>query len=98
MTELDQRLHEDRALRDAALALFKADLAFIQNDLGEKGVGARLASRLGESTKDMVDEAVDYAGSNKGTVAAIVAAIVVWFARGPIIDGITRLLGEAEED
>lgn len=98
MSELDHRLAEDRALRDAALALFKADLAFIQNDLGEKGVGARLASRLGEGTKEMVDDAVDYAGSNKGTIAAIVAAIVVWFARGPIIDGITRLLGEDEED
>lgn len=97
MSEFERRLAEDRALRDAALALFKADLAFVRNDLREKGVGARLASRMGEGTRDMLDDAVDYAGSNKGKLAALVAAVVLWFARRPILDAAIGLLNDARD-
>ena len=86
MSELESRLAEDKALRDAALALFKADLALIRADLDERGLGARVADRVGESAMDMLDEAVDYAEDNKGKVAAGVAAVVLWFARRPILD------------
>lgn len=99
MNELEHRLAEDKAVRDAALALFRADLAFIRTDLGQKGVGARIAERLGDGTRELIDDAVDYAEENRGTVAAAVAAVVLWFARGPIMDAVGRLFGadEAEE-
>src|SRR5690606_3416704 len=48
MSNLDRQLAEDRALRNAALAVFKADLAFIRTDIRERGLGTRLADRLGE--------------------------------------------------
>ena len=64
MSSLERQLAEDRVLRDAALAEFKADLAFIRTDLREKGV----------------------------------LAVVLWFARGPILDATGRLLGVDEED
>lgn len=96
MSDLEHRLAEDRALRDAALALFKADLAFIRTDIRERGVGARLADRLGEGTRDMVDDAVDYAEANSGKVAAGIMAVILWFARGPILDAIGRLFGDEE--
>jgi hypothetical protein len=102
MSKLDRQLAEDRALRDAALAVFKADLAFIRTDIRERGLGTRLADRLGEGTRDMVDDAVDYAEANSGVVAAGALAVILWFARGPIMDTIVRLFrdedeGEAEE-
>lgn len=97
MSKLDHRLAEDRALRDAALTLFKADLAFIRTDIREKGLGARLADRLGEGTRDMVDDAVDYAEANSGKVAASALAVILWFARGPIMDAIGHLLGDDDE-
>ena len=97
MSDPEQRLAEDKALRDAALALFKADLALVRADLAERGVGARVADRLGESAMDMLDEAVDYAEDNKGTVAAGIAAVVLWFARRPILDALGRLMGGDEE-
>lgn len=93
MSTLEQRLAEDRALRDAALALFKADLAFIRTDIREKGVGARLADRLGEGTLEIVDDAVDYAEANSGKVAAGAMAVILWFARGPIMDLASKWLG-----
>ena len=98
MSRLDRDLAEDRALRDSALLLFKSDLALVRADLRERGLGARIAGRIGDSTMDMVDDAVDYAEENKGKLAAAVAAMVLWFARGPIIDGLTRLFTEAEAE
>ena len=47
MSELERRLAEDKALRDSALALFKADLALVRADLAERGLGPRIADRLG---------------------------------------------------
>jgi hypothetical protein len=98
MSDLDHRLAEDRMLRDAALDLFKADLALIRADLKERGVGARISDRIGESTLEMVDEAADYAEANRGKVAAGIAAVILWFTRGPIIDALARLFDDDEED
>jgi hypothetical protein len=98
MSRAERRLAEDLALRDAALAVFRTDLRFIREDLSDRGVGERIADRLGDATMDMVDDAVDYAEENKGQVAAALAAAVLWFARAPILDGVARLLGVEEGD
>ena len=97
MSDLEQRLAEDKALRDAALSLFKADLALVRADLDERGLGSRIADRLGESTMEMLDDAADYAEDNKGKVAAGIAAVILWFARGPILDAVGRLVGDGED-
>ena len=97
MSDPERRLTEDKALRDAARGLFKADLALVRADLAERGLGQRIADRLGESTMDVIDEAVDYAEDNKGKVAAGIAAVVLWFARRPILDALGRLIGDDEE-
>jgi len=93
----EQRLAEDKALRDAALGLFKADLALVRADLAERGVGQRVADRLGEGAMDVFDDAVDYAEDNKGQIAAALAAVVLWFARRPILGALGRLIGDDEE-
>lgn len=98
MSELERRLAEDKALRDSALALFKADLALVRADLEARGVGARVAARLGEGTMETLDDAVDYAEANKGKVAAGIAAVLLWFARGPILDALGRLIGDEGEE
>jgi hypothetical protein len=97
LSKVGDRLAEDKALRDAALALFKADLTMVRADLNERGLGPRIADRVGESTMDMLDDAVDYAEDNKGKVAAGIAAVVLWFARGPILDALGRLIGSDED-
>lgn len=94
MTPIERQLAEDQALRDAALRLFKSDLAIVKADIRERGVAARIADRIGDSTLDMVDDAVDFAEGHKGTLAAVVAAIVAWFARGPIIDALSSVFTE----
>ena len=98
MSVSEAHLAEDKALRDAALAVFQADLKFIRQDLDARGIGGRIADRLGDATLDMVDEAADYAEGNKGQVAAALAAIVLWFARAPILHGLAGLLGIEVDD
>ena len=80
-----RRLKEDRALRDASLALLKADVANLRADLSGKGIGDRLMGRISEGAVDVFDEAVDVANNNRGVLATLIAAILVWFARNPII-------------
>lgn len=94
---LGRQLAEDRALRDAALALFKADLRFIRNDLQQRGIGERVADRLGDGAKELVDDAVDYAGDHKSVLTAGAAAVVLWFARRPILRALDELFGAEQE-
>ena len=47
-----------------------ADLALVRADLDERGIGGRIADRVGESTMDMVDEAADSPRRTSGKVAA----------------------------
>lgn len=94
-----QRMEQDRALRDAALRLFKADTAMVREDLAEKGVGARAASRFTDAAMDMLDEAVDSAEAHKGALAGGLALAVLagglWFARGPILAALEDALHDA---
>ena len=93
MKSLEARLTEDRKLRDAALEVFSTDLRFIREDLRAKGVGERIADRIGSSAMEVVDEAVDYAEANTGRIAAALAAVVLWFARTPLLNGLARIFG-----
>jgi hypothetical protein len=93
--KLARQLSEDRAMRDAALILFKSDLELIRQDLKHRGLGTRLADRMGEGAADMMEDAVGYASENRGKIAAIVLSAALWFARRPIL----RFLGkEPDED
>ena len=96
MSDLASRLAEDKALRDAALQLFKSDIALIRGELDERGIAARARDRVGDAALGMVDDAIDYTEHNKGWVAAGATAVVLWFARKPILGWIADLL-EGEE-
>jgi hypothetical protein len=98
MTAAETRLAEDRKLRDAALEVFSTDLRFIREDLRARGVGERIADRVGSGAMDLVDEAFDYAEANSGRVAAAVTAVVLWFARAPLINGLSRIFGFDQGD
>ena len=89
-----QRLREDRQLRNAALALVAADIRNLRADLSFKGIGERAVDRLTEGASEVYDEAIEVAADNKGALAAIVAALLLWFARNPIHDA---LLGENDD-
>ena len=82
---IDRQLLEDRALRDAALALVKADVEHVKADFSTEGLVSRFARRMSEGATDVYEEAAEVADDNKGLLAALVAAVVLWFARNPIM-------------
>jgi len=98
LSDLARQLAEDKALRDAALGLFKSDIALIRGDLDERGIGPRAKDRLGEAALGMLDDGIDYVEDNKGWVAAGTAAVVLWFARKPILGWLADLLEDSDEN
>lgn len=93
-SSLEQRMREDRTLRDAARALVEADVANLRASLAARSIPGRVADRITESAADALDEATDLAERHRGAIAAILAGIVLWFARNPILD---LVLGEEDE-
>lgn len=72
-------------LRDAAKAVLLADITNVRADLATRGVGDRIADRVSDSAIGVFHEAIEVADNNKGALAALVGAIVLWFARHPIM-------------
>lgn len=92
MTQLPQRFLEDRAMRDAAKDVLKADWAHAREALTPKSLAGRVGERITDGAKDVVELAKDHADDNKGVLAVMIGAIVLWFSRHPILE----LLGLAE--
>lgn len=83
--DIDRQLREDRALRNAARAILDADVAHLRASLVGKSIGSRIVDRIGRGAADVFDEAVEVADSHKGALATLLAAVVLWFARNPLI-------------
>ena len=84
MVGLPQQFLEDRALRDAARAVFVADITHARSSLSAKGVATRVGSRIGDGAKDVFEVARLQAEDNRGILAILIGALVLWFAREPI--------------
>jgi len=98
VTDLFQRMVEDRALRDSARRLLDADIEAVRSDLAERGIGGRLMDRLAESAAEMADEATDYALDHKGGLIAAIAGGAalagLWLWRDRIVDTLCDLYGQ----
>lgn len=97
MSDPGRKMIEDRAMRDAALALVKADIAHLRTDLTTKGLGARFLDRVAEGANDVLDEAVDVAENNRGVLVTLLAALALWMARNPLLALFGGDDGEDEE-
>lgn len=86
MSDRRIRMLEDKYLRDSARALVEADIEHLKSDFAHKGLGERAIERMREGATDLYEEAADMAEDNKGALAALIAAIFVWFARNPIME------------
>ena len=93
-------LAQSRMLRDDAWAIVRADLAAVQVELEQRGVGERIKDRAAEEAHEAWDYAVDVATEHKGVAAATLLALVAWFLRGPIGSAFEALVGDdgAEPD
>jgi len=94
MSELRARMVADRHLRDSARALIVADIESLKTGYAQKGLAERAMDKVREGAVDIYEEAIEVADDNRGALAALIAAIVVWFARNPILS----LFGLGDED
>lgn len=97
-----RQLVEARTARDAARGIFDARLDQVRRDLDARGLGGRVADRLGEDARFALDEAIDVATESKGIIAGTIAVLALWFMRHPIFAWISGMIqedaGEQEED
>ena len=94
MTDRRARMIEDRYLRDSAKALVEADFDHLRTGLMHRGLTERAFDKVRRGAVEIYEEAVEVADDNKGALAALIAAVVVWFARNPLLS----LFGLGEED
>ncbi|CAH0496968.1 hypothetical protein [Novosphingobium sp. CECT 9465] len=76
-----------RALRDEALAIFRADLQLAKTESSP----ARIKERAVDEAVEMIDTVRDVAIENKAVVGAILAMLTGWLFRGQLIDLGTRM-------
>lgn len=86
MSRAEERLSEDRELRDAARAVFLADLDHAKTNFTAKGVAGRVGSRIGDGAKDVLEVAKVQAEDNRGVIAALIGAVALWLSREPILE------------
>jgi hypothetical protein len=83
-------------MRDAARAVLAEDIEHLRASLSEQGIASRVTSgvsgtitaRLRSGARDVLAQAKAQAGDHKGVLAILVGAIILWLARGPILDWI----------
>ncbi len=106
MTRLPDRFIEDRAIRDAAREVLAEDIELLRASLAEQGIASRVSSgvtatisdRLRAGAQDVFEEIKTQTGERKGVLALLLAAIVLWFSRGAVLDVIENLLESDFED
>jgi hypothetical protein len=76
-----QTIAQARMLRDEALAIVKADLELAKTESSP----ARIKERAVGEAVELVEAARDIANENKAVIGATVAALAVWFLRGPLL-------------
>lgn len=90
-------LAQTREVRDRARAAFDAQLQQVKDDLAARGVGGRIADRVGQEALMALDHTLEIAGESKGVIAGTLAALALWLLRNPIIALVTGLFDTGEE-
>ena len=96
MSRLEDQLIEDRRLRDAARAVLVADLEHARTSFSSKGLADRVGTRIGDGAVDVFETAKAQASDNRGIIAALIGALLLWLGREPILEALG--LGAQTED
>jgi hypothetical protein len=92
MPQIDPGLAEDRALRNAALAVLKADIEHAKTTFAPKAIATRTGARMKEGAEEVYELAKERADDNRGIIAVLIGALFLFLARQPILE----ILGLAE--
>ncbi len=91
----EQRLIEDRALRNAARSVFDTNMAQVRADLAARGIAGRVADNVKKDTTDALVQGLAIASESKGIVAGVGMALLAWLCRKSLAARVQELFGEA---
>lgn len=86
MSKLLDQFHEDRALRDAAKSVLLADIEHARTSFSPKGFADRVGGRVTDGAKDVYSVAKVHADDNRGIIATLIGAILLWISRDTILE------------
>jgi hypothetical protein len=73
-------------MRDTARTILMADIAHARTSLSARGVADRIGGRIGDGAKDVFEVAKTHSDDNRGIIAALIGAVLLWLAREPILE------------
>ncbi len=100
MTSIKRQLREDKAHRDAARALIEADVEQVRALASPKQLKDRASEQVSGKSSDALKAAGEAADNNKGYIAALAGAVILWLAREPIqalFEKLSEQLGEKDD-
>ena len=97
MSKLEQELTEYRELRDASRAVLMADIDHAKSEFSPKGLTSRYLGGVTEGAKDVFEVAKVHAEDNRGIIALLIGAIVLWLGREPILEALDLEVVDEDE-
>ncbi|AWW74682.1 hypothetical protein CD351_09630 [Erythrobacter sp. KY5] len=88
MSKLEERLIQDREMRDLARANLMADIEHAKEAFSATGVFGRVGGRIGDGAKDVLEVAKFQAEDKRGILALLIGAILLWLGRQPILEAL----------
>ncbi|UAB77093.1 hypothetical protein INR77_09630 [Erythrobacter sp. SCSIO 43205] len=96
MSNLEERLVDYRALRDASKAVLFEDIEYARTAFSAKGLTNRYLGGVIEGGKDVYEVAKVHAVDNRGILAIVLGALALWFGREPLLAAMAEEI-DAEE-
>lgn len=99
MNDLKRRLEEDRSLRNTARSIVLDQFLRVREAASGKRIGEQLANRISADTIVAADRVAGSARGH-GIAAAVIGTVAaaLWFARDPIMNFATELLGSGDAE
>ncbi len=98
MADLERKLQQDRASRDAARRLVEADLGILRGEGEKPGIKQRAADGARETSRTLAGQAADVVSAHPLATGGIVALILLLFFRNSVLDLVIHLLEGEDED
>lgn len=89
----EHELAESRALRDAARAIFHADVAIVREATSPRNLAGKLGARVEDASGRAGTIAQDHKGELTAGLAAVAGAGALWLVRGRLGRALARLRG-----
>ena len=84
MNPAEQQLAEDRALRDAARAVFDRRLERVRGAMAERSIGQRMTAEVVDQARTGAVEAFAVARASPVVVIGTALTLLAWLARRPL--------------